>query len=226
VPVSRLAPGQQTLVSIARALATNADLIVMDEPTAYAHRPGDRAAVRRDAHAAGSAGWACVYISHRLAEIFAHHPAHHRDAQRARGDDAAGGSRWTEAGLVQWMTGPRRRRDLPGAHGPPPAQPLLTVTGLSGAFCRDITFTLHAGEVLGVAGLMGAGRSELLAHALWRRARDRRCEMVLHDDGVSASSIRPRSPADSLSAGAGAGAGGAAHPRAWCWRGRSSRTRR
>ncbi len=196
VPVSRLAPGQQTLVSIARALAANADLIVMDEPTASLtdQEIEHLFAVIRTLQARGVG---VLYISHRLAEIFAL-TQRITVMRNGRVVTTQPTVQVTEAALVQWMTG-RAVDAIYPPRTPVAGAPLLTVRGLSGAFCRDISFTLHAGEVLGVAGLMGAGRSELL-RMLFGAAPVTGGEMVLHNDGAS-QMIRPRTPAEAYRLG-------------------------
>lgn len=191
VPVSRLSPGQQTLVSIARALAANADLLVMDEPTAsLTNQEIDHLfTVIRTLQ---QRGVGVLYISHRLAEIFA---ITQRITVMRNGRIVATlpTAQATERELVQWMTG----RSVDALYPPrqaATAMPLLTVKQLSGTYCRDISFTLHKGEVLGVVGLNGSGRSELL-RMLFGAAPVTGGEIVLHGEGA-ARPIRPRSPSE------------------------------
>jgi len=188
-PVNRLSPGQQTLVSIARALAANADLLVMDEPTAsLTNQEIDHLfAVIRTLQ---ERGVGVLYISHRLAEIFA---ITQRITVMRNGRIVTTQltDQVTERDLVQWMTG-RAVDAIYPPRRPATATPLLTVNHLSGTYCRDISFTLHAGEVLGVAGLNGSGRSELL-RMLFGAAPVTGGEIVLHSAGI-ARPIRPRSP--------------------------------
>ncbi len=196
LPVSRLSPGQQTLVSIARALAANADLLVMDEPTAsLTNQEIDHLfAVIRTLQ---QRGVSVLYISHRLAEIFAitQRITVMRNGRIVTTQPTAS---VTERDLVQWMTG-RTVDALYPPRRPATATPLLTVNRLSGAYCRDISFTLHAGEVLGVAGLIGAGRSELL-RMIFGAAPVTGGEMLLHQAGAP-QPIRPRSPAEAYRLG-------------------------
>ena len=167
----RLSTAQQQLVAIARALSMNARLLVLDEPTA---RLGASDAARlhtvlRDLQATGAA---IVYISHRLREIeaLADRAAVLRDGRNAgvlpRGEI-------TRDRLVQLMVGraiasnPEPRPRASAGVGPeatrPGAAPRLQVdrvrTGRYPAI--EVSLTAHAGEVLGIAGLIGAGRSEL-----------------------------------------------------------------
>ncbi|MCS6826291.1 MAG: sugar ABC transporter ATP-binding protein [Caldilinea sp.] len=196
LPVSHLSPGQQTLVSIAHALAADADLIVMDEPTASLTEQEIEHlfAVIRTLQRRGVG---VLYISHRLAEIFAitQRITVMRNGRVVTTQPTAA---VTERELVQWMTG--RAVDAIYPPRPPATQtPLLTVEGLSGYVCRDISFTLHRGEVLGVAGLIGSGRSELL-RMLFGAAPVTAGSIYLHsDNGVQP--IRPRSPAEAYRLG-------------------------
>jgi len=196
LPVSRLSPGQQTLVSIARALAARADLIVMDEPTAsLTNLEIDHLfTVIRTLQ---QRGVGILYISHRLAEMFAitQRITVMRNGRVVTTQPTAHA---TERDLVQWMTG-RAVDALYPSRRPATATPLLTVNHLSGAYCREISFTLHAGEVLGVAGLIGAGRSELL-RMIFGAAPVTGGEIVLHSAGA-AQPIRPRSPSEAYRCG-------------------------
>ena len=196
VPVSRLSPGQQTLVSIARALVDKVDLLVMDEPTAaltsqeIEHLFGVVRALR-------ARGVGVLYISHRLAEIFAL-TERITVMRNGRVVTTQPSSQVSEQRLVQWMTG-RTVEALYPPRTPPTALPLLDVRRLSGSFCREISFTLHAGEVLGIAGLIGAGRSELL-RLIFGAERVRGGELLLYEKGVPRG-LCLRSPAQAYRAG-------------------------
>ena len=159
VPVRRLSPGQQTLISIARALAPTPGLIVMDEPTAsltdqeIEHLFAVIRALQRQ-------GIAIVYVSHRLREIFAiaDRVTVMRNGQVVITQPTTS---LTEPDLVQLMTG----RAVDAIYPPrldAAGVPVLRVENLTGDHVQAVDFTLHTGEVLGVAGLIGAGRSSLL----------------------------------------------------------------
>jgi ABC-type sugar transport system ATPase subunit len=160
VPCARLSTAQQQLVEIARALAREARIIVMDEPTAAltAAEVGRLFEIIRDL---ARQGIAVIYISHRLDEIFAlaHRVVVLRDGRNVGTLPTAGLGRTQ---LIEMMVGreladeyPRRSVTL----GPP----RLVVTGLCrGRAVRDVTFTVRAGEILALAGLVGAGRTETL----------------------------------------------------------------
>jgi ribose transport system ATP-binding protein len=162
--VGQLSTAQQQFVAIARALSMNARLLVLDEPTASL---GARDAVRLHAvlQELRSAGTAIVYISHRLREIeaLADRAAVLRDGRNAgvlqRGEI-------TRDRLVQLMVG----RPIAYTHaaatssaGGPVRLPVLDVDRLRTTRYPDVevSLTINRGEVLGIAGLIGAGRSEL-----------------------------------------------------------------
>lgn len=160
-PVSRLSQGERQLVEIAKGLGAKARVMIFDEPTtSLTTRETDRlfdiiGRLRRQ-------GMAIIYISHilsdvmRLCDDIVVLRDGHVVAEAPRAD-------MTIERMITLMVGrgidqifpPRDAAAKPGA-------PVLQVSGLSQrGMVRDIGFTLHAGEVLGLSGLMGAGRSEL-----------------------------------------------------------------
>jgi ribose transport system ATP-binding protein len=171
--VGRLSAAQQQIVSLARALARDARLIVMDEPSAVlAHDEVENLfRVIRDLTAHGVA---VVYISHRLEEI------------RQIGDvvTVLKDGRTVATGLpaastptpqlVSLMTGRRVEYLFSPRTSEPvfPDKPLLDVEGLSlkGSF-EDVSVAVWPGEIVGIAGLVGAGRSEVLETIYGARRR-------------------------------------------------------
>jgi len=162
VPVSRLSVGQQQLVEIAKALAMSARIIVMDEPSAaLADREieGLFAAVAR----LRAAGAGVIYISHRMEELsrIADRVMVMRDGRVVETRDARD---FPVEEIIAAMVG--RRLD---AHFPPlpelrPDAPVrLDVSGLSrdDTVC-DVSFSVRQGEIVGLAGLIGAGRTEIV----------------------------------------------------------------
>lgn len=172
--VGGLSAAQQQIVSLARALAQNARLIVMDEPSAVLSHDevGNLFRVIRDLTAADVA---VVYISHRLEEIRTV-----GDVVTVLKDGRTVATRLPArttptAQVISLMTGrtveylfPARPSTSERATG----DELLTVRdlGLQGAF-EDVSFTVRAGEIVGIAGLVGAGRSEVLETVYGARRR-------------------------------------------------------
>lgn len=157
--VGSLSTAHQQLVEIARALSMDARVLILDEPTAALTRKesGQLFEVMDDLK---TKGVAMVFISHHLDEI----PRVGDDVSVLRDGTLVGEvpARTSERELVTMMVGrdiddqfPRHRGEV--------GEVLLSVTGLSRerAF-QDVGFDLHAGEVLGLAGLVGAGRTEVL----------------------------------------------------------------
>jgi len=166
-PVERLSAGERQLVEIARALGEHARCIILDEPTtSLSARESARLfellqQLRQD-------GIAMIYISHHLGDVL-------RGCDEVLvlrdGEVVGAGPRpeFTAERLISLMVGRSLKQLFPERRAPvvPPAEssasnPVLEVRGASRrGIVRDISFRLHRGEVLGVAGLMGAGRSEL-----------------------------------------------------------------
>lgn len=146
IPVRRLAgrlsPVQQTMVAVARALTTNARVLILDEPTASLTDTEihNLFAVLRSLR---DEGVGIVYVSHRLEEVF----------------ELC--DRVTINEVISTMVG-KAAGDLFPARGTATDRPVLQVDSLCGRRVQDLSFTVHAGEVLGIGGLAGSGRSELL----------------------------------------------------------------
>jgi ribose transport system ATP-binding protein len=163
--VGRLPAAAKQIVSMGRALSHDAQLIVMDEPSAVlAH--DEVANLFRVIRELTSRGIAVIYISHRLEEIreIGDRVTVLKDGRTSAVNLPAVTTRTDE--LVTRMTGRTieyvfpERRDAMQA---PTGTPLLEVVGLGrpGEFV-DVSFSVHAGEIVGIAGLVGSGRSELL----------------------------------------------------------------
>jgi ribose transport system ATP-binding protein len=172
--VGRLSAAQQQIVSLARALAEDARLIVMDEPSAVlAH--DEVANLFRVIADLTSEGVAVVYISHRLEEIrrIGDVVTVLKDGRTVATGLPAGTTPTVQ--LVSLMTGrtveylfPPRSADADDQ----PSAELLRVENLAlaGAF-EDVSFSVRAGEIVGIAGLVGAGRSEVLETVYGARRR-------------------------------------------------------
>jgi ribose transport system ATP-binding protein len=158
-PVGRLSTAERQLVAIARALSMDARLLVLDEPTSsLTSSDAERLfAVLRDLRSAGSA---IVYISHRLKEIevLADRALALRDGRNA---GTLGRDELTHDRLVELMVG--RTVDTSSSRQASAGPAVLRIEQLrTGRYPGvEVSLAVHRGEVLGVAGLIGAGRSEL-----------------------------------------------------------------
>ncbi|CBJ51743.1 sugar ABC transporter ATP-binding protein [Ralstonia solanacearum] len=166
LPVHRLGIGHRQMIEIARALASACRVLVLDEPTAMlsAH---ESATLFARIDALRREGVAVVYISHRLDELarIADRIVVLRDGRLITDAPAA---TVTQDALIRAMVGRELAMD-PGAARPvraprpPDAAPALRVTGLTRApAVHDVSFAVAPGEIFGIAGLVGAGRTELL----------------------------------------------------------------
>ena len=155
-----LSIGNRQMVQIAAAVGGGARIIVFDEPTSSL----SQAEAERLYALIGrlrERGVTCIYVSHRMPEIFALCDAVSvlRDGQHVATRPIA---ELSEAQLVEMMIGRQLAEYFPPATPPALGDEVLRAEGLSsGRHFRDVSLTLRAGEVVGLAGLMGAGRSEV-----------------------------------------------------------------
>lgn len=191
--IADLTVAQRQFVEIAKALSLHADLVIMDEPSSSLteHELQYLFRVIRDLKRRGVA---VIYISHRLNEVF-----EIADRVTVLKDGRLVGSRRisevTRSDLVQMMVGRSLAETFP-PHTAHCHAPVLKVRGLGWrGVLRNVSLEVHAGEIVGLAGLVGAGRTEL-AHA------------VFGADPIDAGTIelegkplRIRSPHDAVRAG-------------------------
>ena len=196
-----LSLSQQQQVEIARALFAGATLLVMDEPSSALteHEARRLVAIVRDLR---SRGVATLYVSHRMAEVFrvADRITVYRDGERVGTQETAS---TTPATIVRMMVGRQLAAAAPNA-ARQDKDVILAVRGLTrrprrggagAAELHDVTFTVRRGEIVGMAGLVGAGRSEV-ARAIFGADEFDAGEILL--DGRA---IHFRSPADAIGAG-------------------------
>ena len=155
-----LSVGQQQMVEIARSIATDAKLIVMDEPTA-ALTDREIKSLFKVIDSLKAQGVSIIYISHRMEEIF--HICDRitilRDGQYIGTENIAETS-FEE--IVKMMVGRQLGEQFP-ERDHPVGDVIFEVSNLERAgYFKDISFNIKKGEILGVAGLMGAGRSEVM----------------------------------------------------------------
>ena len=196
--VHRLSVAQRQLVEIAKALAVNAALIIFDEPTASLS-PGEVERLFDVMARLRVAGHALVFVSHRLEEVFA---ITDRVTVMREGRTVAPAvptAQLTQSEIVRLMVGQELGRIFTArAEVRTDGAEVLQARHLqTPPMVRDVSFTLHRGEILGLGGLVGAGRSETL-ETMFGLRRPSGGELLL--DGKP---FRPRHPADAIRAGIG-----------------------
>jgi rhamnose transport system ATP-binding protein len=193
-PAKELSPAQQQLVALARVLDLKPRLLVLDEPTAVLPAVEARDLVQRITDL-GSEGVAVLYVSHRLDEVLrlADDITVLRDGRVVWQGAAAGVN---QATLVTHMAG-RAVEGREPARAKSIGRPRLELRSLSAraAGLRDIDLAVRAGEILGLAGLGGAGRTKLLGCLVGIAP----CEAG--DLGVVGRRVPPLSPRRAVSLG-------------------------
>ncbi|MGA2485512.1 MAG: sugar ABC transporter ATP-binding protein [Roseiarcus sp.] len=184
-----LTSGQQKIVEIAKALVSKSNVIILDEPTAsFSSREIDT--VLNIVKTVKSDGIGVIYISHHLDEVFeiGDRATVLRDGRKVSMYPIAG---LTKTTLIKDMVGRdpstfyKRERVKRG-------EAVLEVRNVTGNGVRDVSFELHRGEVLGFAGMVGSGRSELM-EVLFGSA-----PLVYGEIVVNGSSVRHSSPKSAI----------------------------
>jgi len=194
-PAGRLGVGQQQLVEIAGALAQNCKLLILDEPTAALTAP-EIEQLFGNIRRLQAEGVGIIYISHRMDEIrrIADRITVMRDGRAVATHHARD---VTPAELVREMVG----HDLPARKSTserPVGEVALRVRNLrAGGRVCDVSFEVRSGEILGIAGLIGAGRTETLRAIFGADAKD--CGEIFVGDQL----VVIRSPAEAVRAGIG-----------------------
>ncbi|MBN1978945.1 MAG: sugar ABC transporter ATP-binding protein, partial [Anaerolineae bacterium] len=160
IKLNQLPVAKQQMVEIARAISFDSEVLIMDEPTS-ALTESEIDELFAIIHALRDRGVAIIYISHRLEELkhIVDRISIFRDGHSVSTDDYAA-IRMDE--IVNRMVGRRLENKFPPKQNVPSTEKLLEVRNIARAGAlHDISFDLRRGEILGIAGLMGAGRSEL-----------------------------------------------------------------
>ncbi|WP_035480081.1 xylose ABC transporter ATP-binding protein [Aliagarivorans marinus] len=200
-PVRTLGVGQQQLVEIAKALSKNAEILVLDEPSAPLTE-SETEVLLAIVKQLRSEGVSCVYISHKLNEVkeISDRICVIRDGEHIGTQDA---KQMTTDDIISMMVGrelkelfPREEHDI--------GEPILKVGPVTAKISkaanlyqvRDVSFELRKGEILGVAGLVGSGRTELMQCIYGSYNGVYQCPIELNGQ-----SIKIRNPEQALSQG-------------------------
>jgi ribose transport system ATP-binding protein len=189
LPVSK-----QQMVEIAKALSLNSEVLIMDEPTS-ALTESEIDELFTVIHTLRDRGVAIIYISHRLDELkhIVDRISIFRDGHSVSTDDYA---TIGMGEIVNRMVGRKLKNKFPPKVNVPTKEKLLEVHNIVRAgILHDISFDLYRGEILGIAGLMGAGRSEL-GRAIFGADPIDSGEVMMNDRRLSL-----HSPADAIKAG-------------------------
>lgn len=193
-----LSSAHRQMIEIARAVALESKVIIFDEPTA-ALSPNETARLFRVMDTLRSNGHGLIFVSHRLEEIFAitDRITVLRDGHSVANDVPTADLTQTE--LVQLMVG----REVPALRAgeiPDTSQNAvaLRVDGLAaGPMVHDVSLDVHAGEIVGIGGLVGSGRSELAEALMGLRP------MAQGNVNVLGQDYNPTTPAAAAKAGLG-----------------------
>jgi ABC-type sugar transport system ATPase subunit len=198
--VRLLSAAQRQLVEIAKALALNSTLIIFDEPTASLSPP-EVERLFQTMTTLKRSGHTLVFVSHRLEEVFA---ITDRVTVMREGRTVAKSlptASLKQAELIRLMVGQEMKTSLSRRENNPVRSsdaPILQVKNLASApVVRDVSFNVHRGEILGLGGLVGAGRSETVETIFGLRPLQRGALLL------NGKSFAPKKAADAIRAGIG-----------------------
>ena len=194
VQVERLSSAYKQLVEIVKAVSQNAEIVVMDEPTAQL--TVDEVEMLYDIiRKLKSDGITVIYISHRMDEIFkiTDRVTVMRDGQYITTLETGATNR---AELISYMVGRTLSADYPHSTSPV-GEVVLELQNVSGNGDTDISLSLHRGEILGLGGLVGAGRTEL-ARLIFGAERLEAGKILINGQNVVL-----KQPADAIAHGIG-----------------------
>ena len=193
-PVEHFSVAQQQIVEIAKALTRQARVLALDEPTASlteSERENLFAILRR----LKSEGTGIIYVSHRLEEIFdiADRITVLRDGRAINTCAVSETNRQT---LIGWMVGRELGEEYPRVERVRGAE-ILKLENINTERLNHVTLSVHRGEILGLAGLVGAGRTELARVLFGADPMESGTMSFLGTD------YKPRSPREAIDAGIG-----------------------
>jgi ABC-type uncharacterized transport system ATPase subunit len=196
-PVHSLSVGERQRVEIMRALLTRPQLLILDEPTSVL-TPQAVEKLFATLRLLAEQGCSILYISHKLDEI--RQLCHHCTVLRAgRVTGEVDPREQTHASLSRLMIGAEPPRLAQAAPVAAIGAPVLVLKQLSlpkaspfGTALRDVSLQVHAGEILGVAGVSGNGQQELMALLSGEDARRPSGEMRLFERSIAGTSVRQR----------------------------------
>jgi ABC-type sugar transport system ATPase subunit len=194
VEVSRLSTALQQMIEIAKALLSEVRLLIMDEPTSSL-TDRETAKLFQVIGELRSRGISVIFISHKLKEVF-----QITDRIAVLRDGALAGELETGTAtmeqLITLMVGRGQGSFAPRGERVAPGPEVLRVEGLSGPpHVKDVSFTLRKGEILGLAGLIGAGRTETARMLIGAARRD--AGRIF----IEGRPVRIRSPSDAVALG-------------------------
>jgi len=203
--VINLGIGQQQLVEIAKALSKNAEILILDEPTAALNEEDSRNLLNI-LRGLKAKGVTCIYISHKLEEVMsiADSVTVLRDGHSIHSQDIHADGGMTEEKMINLMVGRKLTSRFPrkdhqaGAVVMEVKNWTVFHPELAGKkIIDDVSFKIRRGEILGIAGLMGAGRTELFLSLFGKSyGLDITGEIFMNGDKVEFSS-----PGDAIAAG-------------------------
>ena len=190
----KLSTAEQQIVEIVKALSSEVSLLVMDEPSATL-TPQEVEGLFKIIRDLKKQGIGIIYISHRLDEIFdiADRVTVMRDGEYIGSKSI---TEITRQEMIEMMVGRKVENEFP-KHYHKIGQAVLEVSNMNSADVEDATFTVHAGEVLGFTGLVGAGRTELM-RLIFGADKKRSGTVKLHGKELDI-----KSPRDAIAKGIG-----------------------
>ena len=190
--IRELSMAQRQIVELSKAVALNARVVIMDEPTASITAQ-EQKKLYQLVRTLKQNGVTIIYISHRLEELFeiCDRISVLRDGQYITTVNIAD---IDKLGLIRYMVGRELESAFPQKK-PCQEEIALSVENLSGNGVENISFQLHRGEILGFAGLVGAGRTELM-NVIYGAAKRTSGKIT-----VNGREIHPKSPAEGMKEG-------------------------